>query len=266
VSLHKQRLVGSRLEDDPSSQALEWPTWQPLGSTVKVEAFASGEVSAEECLRLERWYAGDGCDVKALYSHTLQPHRGKITSYFPSLVQGNKEVQLPSVGEGSISARHSVWSSYNLSGDVKFDWESMQARVESNHPYLRVALSGRWTFYKTEAEATKAQVCDGLLTMGQQKRVKTHYVAFGELDMRAAAGAMALAGSDQDWTALFPYVCTIQTLEKDDKRPWRVPKPKHLHWLFAKQLRSAIQASQFVGSPPTVCSFGFAEVVYGTDV
>jgi ribonuclease HI len=268
VSLRKQRLVGSRLEDDPSSQALEWPTWQPLGSIVKVEAFASGEVSAEECLRLERWYAGDGSDVKALYSHTLQPsaHRGKITSYFLTRVQGNKEVQLPSVGEGSISARHSVWSGYNLSGDVKFDWESMQARVESKHPYLRVARSGRWTFYKTEAEATKAQVCDGLLTIGQQKRVKTHYVAFGELDMRAAAGAMALAGSDQDWTALFPYVCTMQTSEKDDERPRRVPKPKHLHWLFAEHLRSAIQANQFVGSPPTVCSFGFAEVVYGTDV
>ncbi len=43
---------------------------------------------------MEKWYTGDGSDVKALYSHTLQPsaHRGKITSYFQSLVQGNKEV------------------------------------------------------------------------------------------------------------------------------------------------------------------------------
>jgi hypothetical protein len=31
-------------------------------------------------------------------------------------------------------------------------------------------------------------------------------------------------------------------------------------------MHSAIHASQFVGSPPTVCSFGFAEVVYCTDV
>ncbi len=59
-------------------------------------------------------------------------------------------------------------------------------------------------------------MCNGLLTIGQQKRVKTHYVAFGELGMRAAAGAMALAGSDQDWTVLFPYVYTMQTSEKDD--------------------------------------------------
>ncbi len=39
-----------------------------------------------------------------------------------------------------------MWNSYNLPGKVKFsDWESVQARVESKYPYLRVAQSGRWT-------------------------------------------------------------------------------------------------------------------------
>jgi ribonuclease HI len=232
-----------------------------------VEASASGEVSADECSRLERWYAGDGSDLRALYNTALPPsqEKGKITSYFPSLVKSNVEVQLPSVGEGSISAEHSVWSGHNLQGEVTFDWASMQARVESSHPYLRVARSGRWKFYKTESENPEARVCDGLLTIGQQKRVKTHYTVLGELDMRVAGAAMALAGSDQDWTALLPYVCAVQAAADEDEQPTRVPKPKHLHWLFAEQLRSAIQASQFVGSPPTVCSFGFAEVVYGCE-
>ncbi len=64
VSSHKQRLVGSRLEDDPSSQALEWPTWQPLGSIVKVEAFASAGKFQPRSAFVWR----DGTQVMALMS------------------------------------------------------------------------------------------------------------------------------------------------------------------------------------------------------
>jgi ribonuclease HI len=120
-------------------------------------------------------------------------------------------------------------------------------------------------FYKTESKDPASHVVTGPLTLGKQERVKAHYAALGELDMRVAAGAMALSQGEQDWRHLLPYVRKSQPVEEEGARPAAVPKPRHLHWLFAEQLRSAIEADQFVGSPPTVCSFGFGSVVTGTE-
>ena len=57
-----------------------------------------------------------------------------------------------SEGGGVTSAEQPVWSGHRLRGDVCFDWDSMQARVEVIHPYLRVALSGKWVFYKAGSD------------------------------------------------------------------------------------------------------------------
>ena len=120
-------------------------------------------------------------------------------------------------------------------------------------------------FYKAGSDVPEATVSSGPLTLGQQKRVKAHYAVLGELDCRVAEGAMALAEQGHDWTALVPFVRASQVAEKDSQIRSSTPKPKHLHWIFAEHLRSAVGASQFVGSPPTACSFGFSQVVYGSE-
>jgi hypothetical protein len=198
--MHKQLLTNSKLVDDSSQDAFVLFPWKPLGSLVAVATSADGVISAEECSRLQQWYMGDMSDVQAVYSKQLPPSadKGKIMSYFRASVKKGKEVYPASVGEGSITAEQPVWSGHNLQGVVRFDWESMQAKVEASYPYLRIARSGKWIFYKTEAADSQATVTNGLLTLGKQKRVKTHYANLGELDMRVAGGALALSGADQD--------------------------------------------------------------------
>ncbi len=267
VRMRKQVLEGSTLLDDPTQEDFVWSPWEPLGSYTSVQASADGLVSDEERERLERWYAADGADRLEVYSEQVPLSMDKklITSYFPASVKKGKAVFPRSEGVGATSAEQPVWSGHRLRGNVCFDWDSMQARVEVIHPYLRVARSGKWVFYKAGSDVPEATVSGGRLTLEKQKRVKTHYVALGELDKRVAEGAMALAEQGQDWTALVPFVCVSQVAEEDGPARSLKPKSKHLHWIFTEHLHSAVGASQFVGSPPTVCSFGFTEVVYGSE-
>jgi ribonuclease HI len=261
VYMHKQSLVNSKLVDDPSKEAVVLFPWKPLGSVLKIAAQEGGEVSAVECSWLEQWYRGDSSDLQAVYSVQIPPSadKGRVTSYFSSSVKSSKAVYPESVGQGNLTAEQPLWSGHKLQGTVQFDWDSMQARVEASHPYLRVVLSGKWTFYRTEAEASSACVTDGPLILGKQKRIKTHYANLDELDMRVAGGALALSTSAElDWTVLLPYLHQKQTAGTG-------AKPKYLHWVFCEHLRAAIRATQFVGSPPTACSFGFDTVVYGLE-
>ena len=72
--------------------------------------------------------------------------------------------------------------------------------------------------------------------------------------MRIGAAILALTCPPPSWISLADLVIDAQT---------PCPKkPRHIHWLFAEHLRAAIGATQFVGSPPTACSFGFSQIVY----
>ena len=266
VYMCKQLFRDGRLMDDPSHEAFVMFPWKPLGSLASVHASLSGEVSVEECSRLQLWYNGNMSEMHAAYSEQLplSSDRCRITSYFPASVKRGREVYPESVGEASTSTAQPVWSGHNLKGEVKFDWESMNARVESNYPYLRVARSGKWIFYRTQADSSSACVTDGPLTLGKQKLVKTHYAGLGEMDMRVAGGTLALADAADDWTLLLQYVHQSHSADGAAQAA-QLLRPKHLHWIFCERLRVLTKAKQFVGSPPNACSFGFDTVVHGSE-
>jgi hypothetical protein len=125
----------------------------------------------------------------------------------------------------------------------------MRAKVTSESNFVRVERSGSWVFYT--ATNAEVKVTTGKFTLTKQHRVKAGYVKLGELDARVGTAVLALA-SDIPWYALanlLPKVTDTQqgaVVELVTQQ-----KPRHLHWLFTEHLSSIIDASQYVGSPPT---------------
>ena len=126
------------------------------------------------------------------------------------------------------------------------------------HPYLCVTGKGRWTLFKAHS-TTADTIQSGVLTQSKLRKVQTGFGKLGEIDMRIGAAILALICPQPSWTLLANLVSASPQADAQTPCP---KKPRHIHWLFAEHLRAAIGATQFVGSPPTACSFGFSQIVH----
>ena len=79
------------------------------------------------------------------------------------------------------------------------------------------------------------------------------------MDARIGAAILALVNPQPSWTILADLASAPPQTGTTVLPP---KKPRHLHWFFAEHLLESIGATQFVGSPPTACSFGFTHVVH----
>lgn len=269
LQLHKQQLVAGHLVDSTEHPAFTCNPWQPLGSITKVRANAQGEVSAQECDRLRYWYHRAFHHASLPAGHATQllsTNASKITSYFPAHSVSRTLAYPKSVDEEDLHPGTSLWSGFTHLANVTFDWTTMRPTVEVEHPFVRVTRKGRWTFFKTES-TTPGAIQPGAFTQPKQKLVKSGFAKIGELDTRIGAAVLALVDPPPSWTVLVELApVKQQPTTPAGPQQAATKKPRHLHWLFAEHLRQSINATQFVGSPPTACSFGFTQVVHNKAV
>jgi ribonuclease HI len=134
----------------------------------------------------------------------------------------------------------------------------MTPEVDVAFPYVRVTRKGLWSFYKA-VENWKSTMTSGAYTISKHKEVKASYSNLGELDTRISTAALALSHPAPPWTALLSHL----TPPVDTQNPSPIARrPTHLHWLFTEHLRTLIEATQYVGAPPTAASFGFSRIVH----
>ena len=261
VILVKQQLDGLTLADHPQGEQSTWALGQQLGTHTKVDV-QEGVVTAVEASRLEKWFKGafGSPDITDKTYQPLSTDKSKVTAYFACETRAAKAVFPLSVHDVTINPAPAYWDGNQVCGRITFDWTSMTPTLEALHPFLRVTRTGRWTFYKMQEPQQDHPMATGKMSASQQKRAKAHYQMLGVMDLRIGKAVMALAASTTPWSALVNILPPLEAADKaeDSGRP----KPRHLHWLFAEHLRSISQASQFVGSPPTACAFGFSRVVY----